>query len=127
MSVIISCSDHLHVHVTTCIRTCGQLYMHVVDGCDVETEELVLDGQAQGELDWNEVGIALTAYADCPCSQASILRQASRVCGGDFITGGSWMDSDKSPCEFDALALELCAATVCRPHYIGSHCVTFLL
>lgn len=83
-----------------------------LDGCDNESEHLTVEGQIRGLLEWNEVGIGLTAKEQCPCPQATIARQASRVCGGNFRDGGSWLDSDKSACEFDVLALDLCSATV---------------
>ena len=91
-------------------------YIVVSDGCDGDFEPLLVDGQERAELQWNEVAIAITAEVECPCSLVSVPRKASRTCGGDFVTGGVWMESDKSPCEFDSLALELCEATVSLPH-----------
>lgn len=71
-----------------------------------------MNGIERGQLNWEEVAIGVTAMQECPCSQAMISRQASRVCSGEFINGGSWMDSNASACEFDPLAWDLCAATV---------------
>lgn len=94
----------------SCYILCS--YVLCADGCDKEVESLLVDGQVRGELDWPELGIGWTTARSCPCSQVSIAREASRVCGGDFLTGGVWVNSDVSPCQFDPLAFQLCAATV---------------
>ena len=86
-----------------------------LDGCGRDQEQLVTgtDRQERGLLQWPEVGIGAVARYNCPCNQVSIPRQASRVCMGDFINGGRWMNSDTTPCDFDPVAWEICDANVC--------------
>ena len=50
---------------------------------------------------------------ECPCDQGDIPREAHRMCAGNFVTGGVWVDSDTSQCEFDDLTFDLCSAVVC--------------
>ena len=94
----------------------------LADGCPGTTESLVVDGQERGEFQWTEVAIGERVAVDCLCSQVTISRQAYRVCGGDFITGGRWMDSDVTGCEFDALAWDLCSTVVCTASHIAPLC-----
>ena len=71
-----------------------------------------MDGQERGQLEWPESPIGMHLAVDCPCAQAAV-RQAIRVCGGDFASGGRWMESDVTPCQFDRTAWELCSTPVC--------------
>ena len=73
----------------------------------------MVGGMRIDDLQWTEIAIGERAAVDCPCPQVTISRQAYRVCGGDFITGGRWNESEVTECEFDVLALELCSAVVC--------------
>lgn len=54
----------------------------------------------------------MTSSSRCPCDLVAVPRHASRMCGGDFLTGAMWMESNKSACEFDSLSFQLCGATV---------------
>lgn len=81
----------------------------------MEEEPIVTQGQARADsIDWTEVGIGITASKSCPCMRATISVQASRMCGGDFIDGGMWMDSSDSgtACDFGDVGLQLCSAQV---------------
>ncbi len=71
-------------------------------------EQLIVDNQERGLLLWEETNIGEIAMYECPCNQTSFGRRASRLCTGNFTTGGYWMESDTSPCEFDPLAWQLC-------------------
>ncbi len=74
----------------------------------MEVEQLVVDGQERGSLRWKEVNIGVVATYYCPCNRTTISRRATRVCTGDFTSGGRWMETDTSPCQFDELAWQLC-------------------
>ena len=88
--------------------------LHVTDGCSREVEQLVVDNEMRGNLQWEEVAIGEVAKLECPCEQVSVLRQATRACMGDFASGGRWMNADTSACEFNSLAWQLCSNAVCN-------------
>ena len=84
-----------------------------VDVCDEELEQVVVDGIERGVLQWTAMAIGSNAVVlSCPCAQASLPRQASRVCAGDLVSGAHWSQSDTSQCQFDALTWDLCSAEV---------------
>ena len=72
----------------------------------------MVDGQERGELLWAETAIGETLEFGCPCDRVTIPRRAMRVCSGDVATGGRWVDSDVTECQFDALTWDLCSAEV---------------
>ncbi len=80
------------------------------DGCASESEQLLVDDEVRGVLQWPEAAVGARVMLDCPCSPASAVIQASRVCGGDFTSGGRWVV--EPACQLDALAWDLCSAQV---------------
>lgn len=86
--------------------------MCAADACTVDNETLVVGNTVRGTIDWTDGLLGFTALSRCPCDLVPVPRHASRMCGGDFNTGGVWMPSDKSPCEFDDHSFALCGANV---------------
>ena len=80
----------------------------MLDGCDKEPEEVIIQGQRLGVVNWRTSGTRETVVQSCPCSLGKINRQASRSCAGDFTNGISWMESDKSLCKISAVAIKVC-------------------
>ena len=87
----------------------------ISDGCSAEDENLVVRDNARGSISWTGGNVGITAMSRCPCGLVPAPRFASRLCEGDFVRGGQWIESNKSACEFDELSFELCDATVSAP------------
>lgn len=83
-----------------------------VDGCRPESEQLMMAGTLMGDVQWTETSIGMTATAMCPCGLVQIPMQTTRVCSGNFSTGGVWMPANSSACDYDNLSVELCNAAV---------------
>ena len=56
---------------------------------------------------WSEVAIGTVQEIRCPC-RVSVPFNATRVCAGDFVSGGEWQRPSDSACNFDDLAAQLC-------------------
>ena len=93
------------------------------DGCDFVSDPLTIAGEDRGNLAWTETPIGFLANSECPCSQADISVQASRVCSGNFLDGGTWLSSNTSVCDFGTVGLQLCDAKV-RLMLGGSKAIT---
>lgn len=91
--------------------------MPLLDGCDMEVEQLVVAGLIRGDIQWVEGTIGMTISSQCPCEMVPVPMSATRVCAGDFVNGGQWLVSNTSECALDNLSFELCSATV-SPSYI---------
>ena len=84
----------------------------MVTGCASITQDLLVDGQGRGQLQWEETAIGQQATANCPCPQATISRQATRVCAAGSGSGGQWMDANVIACQFSTNTWNLCNAEV---------------
>ena len=64
-------------------------------------------------IQWPEMNIGETARVACPCGGVTSDTQleATRYCGGDFISGGEWERPNDAVCNFSDLARELCRLT----------------
>ena len=88
------------------------------DGCLTESTSLVTSSGDLLTFQWSEVAIGITAMYQCPCNvpgcdQVAVPRTASRLCGGDIISGGRWNQPSDSLCRFSkseghSLGIALC-------------------
>lgn len=67
---------------------------------------------------WSEVAIGTVQEIMCPC-RVSVPLNATRVCGGDFVSGGKWQQPSDSACNFDDLAAQLCQLPEVIANYIA--------
>ena len=52
--------------------------------------------------------IGAVASIPCPCESFDIPRVATRICAGDFETGGEWEDPAADDCNFSDFTRRLC-------------------
>ena len=90
-------------------------------------ETLIVADAERGTIQWGPGTLGVTSLLRCPCDLVDVPRYASRMCGGDFLTGAVWMESNKSACEFDSLSFQLCGATVSWGDQFRSCFDTFLV
>ena len=88
---------------------CNILFLS--DGCLLKTT-VVPSSSSSPELDfhlqWPETAIGAVAEVRCPCQGVDLGRVATRLCGGDFDTGGRWEEPIDTPCNYSDLARKLC-------------------
>ena len=58
-------------------------------------------------LTWSEAAIGAVATTSCPCGVV-IDRRATRMCMGNFTTGGTWGESNYTLCDFTEAAWSVC-------------------
>jgi len=74
------------------------------DGCAAGSTFLNTSSQV---LSWSEVSIGTVAKIMCPC-RVTVPFKATRLCAGDFTSGGQWQEPDDSECNFDDVGSQLC-------------------
>ena len=72
-------------------------------------------------LQWPEMPIGAVASIPCPCESTDIPRMATRICGGDFESGGRWEDPADDGCDFGDLTRRLCLVGQSTDEYYISH------
>ena len=73
----------------------------------VVTLQVREDESIINSLYWPETQIGQTVFANCTCGKVTIAR-ASRVCGGDIVTGATWENADDSACSFTTTVGDIC-------------------
>ena len=76
----------------------------LADGCAADSTSLDTSSQV---LSWSEVSIGTVAEIMCPC-RVTVPFKATRLCAGDFTSGGQWQEPDDSECNFDDIGSQLC-------------------
>ena len=80
------------------------------DGCEAEETVLPpLEGLSV-VLKWPESPTGQNVFVQCPCGDldTSNDKTASRVCGGNFMSGGRWENPSVQACNFSATTRRLC-------------------
>ena len=84
-----------------------------LDGC--EAEDTIIPSLEPGgisiTIQWPEAAIGEVVTLPCPCgnlSAGSVRREAVRVCGGDFNSGGMWEEPLQMACNLSSTARLLC-------------------
>ena len=90
------------------------LQVHFVgDRCLSERQTLMVGGEERGQLVWPESPVGNISVLNCPCPQAAISRQATRVCSASSDgLGGVWLEANLTECQFSSLAWDLCNSEV---------------
>jgi len=80
----------------------------IVDSCESETERVIIDGQVYGAIIWPASSIGTAISLSCPCDSVKISQKAYRTCGGDFVSGATWLQSELSDCKLSKVVQQAC-------------------
>ena len=86
------------------------------DGCPMEQGPPY---QTNSRITWPELDIGQTATESCACGSlntSELNYHATRVCGGNYSSGGEWETQDVSRCIFSDTTLELCRISEVSVH-----------
>ena len=88
------------------------------DGCLMENTTLITSSGHLLSFQWSEVAIGITTMYQCPCNVygcdlVTVPRTASRLCGGNIVSGGRWDQPSDSRCRFSKLEATRITHLVC--------------
>lgn len=84
------------------------LLVNVADGCREDTTIVPSSSiTVNSSLTWSEVPIGTVAEVQCVCG-IPLPRTATRLCAGNFVSGGRWNQPLDMKCNFTNVVRELC-------------------
>ena len=120
--------------VRQCFKHLCLFFFNLQDGCPL-TKTVIPPHSGRQDLNitiyWPESNIGELAILNCPCGSSveeGLLLQATRYCGGDFISRAKWAEENVAACDFSDLAREICwLKSVCLLILNITHaCILFL-